>query len=99
MLREIGHQLDIAVPNIFVIRDYEPASFGLDVPEGLIREVYIMRPDISPTGKSVSIVSQSVSSVSNVPEGFIREVYIMRPDISPTGKSVSIVSQSVSSVS
>jgi len=49
VLREIGHQLDIAVPNIFVIRDYEPASFGLDVPEGLIREAYIMRPDITPT--------------------------------------------------
>ena len=49
VLREVGHSIDITVPQIWLIRDYEPVTFGLDVPEPLIRETYIMRPDISPT--------------------------------------------------
>jgi len=35
-------------PTIKVITDYEPTSFGLDVPEPLMREAYIMKPDLSP---------------------------------------------------
>mmetsp|Transcript_44833 Transcript_44833/g.104700 ORF Transcript_44833/g.104700 Transcript_44833/m.104700 type:complete len:828 (-) Transcript_44833:166-2649(-) len=35
-------------PNIKVITDYEPITFGLDVPEPLMREAYIMKPDLSP---------------------------------------------------
>lgn len=42
------HSLKIKVPEIKLIHKYEPVSFGLDVPEPLVREVYIMRPDISP---------------------------------------------------
>jgi len=49
ILREAAHQLDIAVPQIWLIRDHEPHTFGLDVPEPLVKEAYIMRPDISPT--------------------------------------------------
>ena len=49
ILREAAHQLDIAVPQIWLIRDYEPHTFGLDVPEPLVKEAYIMRPDVSPT--------------------------------------------------
>ncbi|CAJ1429005.1 unnamed protein product, partial [Effrenium voratum] len=40
--------LKIDVPEIKVIDTYEPLSYGLDVPEPLMREVYIMRHDISP---------------------------------------------------
>ena len=31
----------ITEPEIRLIRDYEPKAFGLDVPEPLLREVYI----------------------------------------------------------
>ena len=46
VLRE-GAGLEIAVSEIFIIKDAEPQSFGLDVPEPLVREAYIMRPDLT----------------------------------------------------
>ena len=36
--------LEIEMRQIWLIRDYEPSSFGLNVPEPLVREAYIMRP-------------------------------------------------------
>ena len=48
VLRE-GTPLDIAIPQIFAIKDAEPQSFGLDVPEPLVKEAYIMRPDLTQT--------------------------------------------------
>jgi len=40
--------LDIARPVIEMVEDYAPKVFGLDLPEPLLREAYIMRPDLSP---------------------------------------------------
>jgi len=40
--------LDITAPRIEAIDAFEPQAFGLDVPEPLVREVYIMRPDMTP---------------------------------------------------
>ena len=40
--------LDIEERTIFTISECEPQTFGLDVPEPVIKEAYIMRPDISP---------------------------------------------------
>ena len=40
--------LQIADPTVRLITEYEPQSFGLDVPEPLMLECYVMRPDISP---------------------------------------------------
>jgi len=40
--------LQISEPQVRLIRDFEPDAFGLDVPEPLVREVYIIRPDVSP---------------------------------------------------
>jgi hypothetical protein len=48
VMREAGADLDISVSQIFHISTHEPASFGLDVPEAVVREAYIMRPDLSP---------------------------------------------------
>jgi len=48
VMREAGADLEIAVPQIFLIHAHEPKSFGLDVPEAVVREAYIMRPDLSP---------------------------------------------------
>jgi hypothetical protein len=31
-----------------ILAEYEPDSFGIDVPEPLMKEAYIMRPDLSP---------------------------------------------------
>jgi len=47
VLRE-AKDLKIAEPEIRTIDAYEPKAFGLDVPEPLLKEVYIMRADISP---------------------------------------------------
>lgn len=30
-----------------MLSDYEPAAYGLDIPEPLLKEAYIMRPDLS----------------------------------------------------
>jgi len=35
-------------PNIRKLNDYAPKSYGLDMPERLLREAYIMRQDITP---------------------------------------------------
>jgi len=48
VLRENAHAMAITEPEIRVITDYEPKAFGLDVPEPLMRYVYIDKADISP---------------------------------------------------
>lgn len=48
VLRENAHTMAITEPEIRVITDYEPKVFGLDVPEPLMRYVYIDKADISP---------------------------------------------------
>jgi len=48
IMREAGADLEIAVAQIFLIHTYEPTSFGLDIPEAVVREAYIMKPDLSP---------------------------------------------------
>uniref|UniRef100_A0A7S4Q425 Cyclic nucleotide-binding domain-containing protein n=1 Tax=Alexandrium monilatum TaxID=311494 RepID=A0A7S4Q425_9DINO len=47
-MAEPGSKLDIAERRITLLEDYEPNAFGLDLPEALLREQYIMRPDLSP---------------------------------------------------
>ena len=39
-------QIDDAA--IHYLSRYEPDAFGLDIPEGVVREAYIMQPDLSP---------------------------------------------------
>ena len=39
--------LEIEERVIRFITDYEPHTFGLDIPEAVVREAYIMRPDIT----------------------------------------------------
>lgn len=46
VLKEASLKIDD--PTIKIIADYEPQSFGLDVPEPLMKEAYIMRPELSP---------------------------------------------------
>ena len=48
VMREEGASMEISVAQIFTIHTYEPKTFGLDVPEPVVREAYIMRPDLSP---------------------------------------------------
>ena len=49
VLKEERNALEIDEPVIEIIRDYdETGMFGLDVPEPLMKETYIMRSDISP---------------------------------------------------
>mmetsp|Transcript_35599 Transcript_35599/g.80414 ORF Transcript_35599/g.80414 Transcript_35599/m.80414 type:complete len:755 (-) Transcript_35599:285-2549(-) len=48
VLQEPGSTLDISDRRISISDDYEPSVYGLELPEGLIREAYIMRPDLSP---------------------------------------------------
>ena len=48
VLRESPH-LEIAISQIFTIRQFEPDTFGLDVPEPLVKEAYIMKPDLTQT--------------------------------------------------
>mmetsp|Transcript_21290 Transcript_21290/g.47014 ORF Transcript_21290/g.47014 Transcript_21290/m.47014 type:complete len:772 (-) Transcript_21290:99-2414(-) len=43
-----GSQLDIVRREVVKTDDYEPAVFGLDLPEPLVREAYLMKPDLSP---------------------------------------------------
>ena len=45
---EKGAKLKIDSQEVRLVLNYAPESFGLDVPELLMREVYIVRPDISP---------------------------------------------------
>ena len=46
---EKGKKLAIDVQEVKSITEYEPTgAYGLDVPEGLLSEVYIVRPDVSP---------------------------------------------------
>ncbi|CAJ1407662.1 unnamed protein product [Effrenium voratum] len=40
--------LKIEDSRVKIISSYEPASWGLDVPEPLMKEAYIMRPELSP---------------------------------------------------
>jgi CRP-like cAMP-binding protein len=41
-------KLQIEDQQVLAVREYEPSAFGLDVPELLLMEVYIMRADVSP---------------------------------------------------
>mmetsp|Transcript_17661 Transcript_17661/g.31961 ORF Transcript_17661/g.31961 Transcript_17661/m.31961 type:complete len:802 (+) Transcript_17661:56-2461(+) len=41
-------KLDIAKKQIHLVNDYEPRAFGLDLPEPLLREAYIMNRDLEP---------------------------------------------------
>jgi len=43
-----GHHMEITNPTIQLIDDFAPSVFGLDAPEAVVTETYIMRPDISP---------------------------------------------------
>lgn len=44
-----GEALEVAVMQIWPVDEpYAPTCFGLDVPEPVVREAYIMRPDLSP---------------------------------------------------
>ena len=45
---EKGSKLNIADQAVRLVGKYEPATYGLDVPEELMMEVYIMRADVSP---------------------------------------------------
>ena len=46
---EKGDKLQIERPEVLACDEkYQPDAYGLDVPERLMREVYIVRPDLSP---------------------------------------------------
>ena len=49
-MSEIMHScpLDIDERSINMISDHEPQAFGLDIPEPVVKESYIMRPDLTP---------------------------------------------------
>jgi len=47
VLREARNELKIDDPTIHLIRTYEPKTFGIDAPEPLVKETYIMRSDIT----------------------------------------------------
>lgn len=47
-MQEPGSKLQIDDRKITQLTGYEPNAFGLDLPEALLREAYIMRPDLSP---------------------------------------------------
>eukprot|EP00931_Biecheleriopsis_adriatica_P121847 TRINITY_DN9690_c0_g1_i1.p1 TRINITY_DN9690_c0_g1~~TRINITY_DN9690_c0_g1_i1.p1 ORF type:complete len:831 (-),score=189.00 TRINITY_DN9690_c0_g1_i1:269-2761(-) len=46
--QEAGSRLHILDPEIKLVATYEPETWGLDVPEPLMKEAYIMQPDLSP---------------------------------------------------
>eukprot|EP00316_Scyphosphaera_apsteinii_P007806 CAMPEP_0119346668 /NCGR_PEP_ID=MMETSP1333-20130426/108123_1 /TAXON_ID=418940 /ORGANISM="Scyphosphaera apsteinii, Strain RCC1455" /LENGTH=849 /DNA_ID=CAMNT_0007359179 /DNA_START=509 /DNA_END=3059 /DNA_ORIENTATION=- len=46
---EKGQRLKIDAIEIRHISQYEPDAYGLDVPEALLKEVYILRADVSPS--------------------------------------------------
>mmetsp|Transcript_55667 Transcript_55667/g.120249 ORF Transcript_55667/g.120249 Transcript_55667/m.120249 type:complete len:673 (-) Transcript_55667:57-2075(-) len=45
---EDAHDLRIDDPSIYPVEKYEPTAYGLDLPEALVREAYIIRRDLSP---------------------------------------------------
>ena len=45
---EKGSKLQIAVQEVRRLTEYEPAAYGLDVPEAVLMQVYIHRADVSP---------------------------------------------------
>lgn len=49
-LTDIMREGSLNIENEYIetLSDYEPKAFGLDIPEPLVKEAYIMRPDISP---------------------------------------------------
>lgn len=48
-LENIGNTMDLKTRlTIENLNDYAPLAYGFDVPEAVIREAYIMRPDLSP---------------------------------------------------
>ena len=48
VMRETTPHLQIDDPTIHYISDHEPHSFGLDIPEPVVRQAYIMLPDLTP---------------------------------------------------
>lgn len=48
VLQEPGSKLEITDRKIKVLEEYEPNAFGIELPEALLREAYIMRSDLSP---------------------------------------------------
>jgi len=48
VLKDCGNDLQVDKRTLEVVEDYVPNAYGLLVAEGLVREAYIMRPDISP---------------------------------------------------
>jgi hypothetical protein len=45
---QFGKKLKIDKQTVELITMYEPTAYGLDVPEYLLKEVYVMRVDVSP---------------------------------------------------
>merc|ERR1712093_225867 len=43
---EMGRDLHMDDPTIKMLDDYAPDVYGINVPEPLVREAYIMRPDL-----------------------------------------------------
>ena len=48
VMREQCSHLEIDEPTIHELCSYEPKAYGLDVPESVMREAYIMQPDLTP---------------------------------------------------
>jgi len=48
VLEDPESRLDITTRKINKVDDYEPRAYGLDLPEPLLREAYIMRRDLEP---------------------------------------------------
>ncbi len=48
MCRSEDPKLAMDAPDIRFLDDHKPAAWGMDLPERLVREAFVMRPDISP---------------------------------------------------
>ena len=48
MCRSEDPKLAMDALDIRFLDDHKPAAWGMDLPERLVREAFVMRPDISP---------------------------------------------------
>ena len=106
VMTQSAADLEIATAQIWPIRTYEPKAFGLDVPEPVVREAYIMRPDLSPvvgweTGRP-SVPQFMDMNLHGVRGGSLPKVVLYQHDLSdpmnPHGLLIAYAEQDVKPV-
>jgi len=81
-LQHPSEDFDIAERKVETVDDYAPDVFGLDMPEPLLREVYIMRQDISPmTGWETGLVSKPKFMDMNLQSARNRDPFSSTPKV------------------